>query len=885
MILDELLRRLRYGIRRDQRLADLEDEMRLHRALRAEAMQARGMTEADARAEARRRFGNPTALAEASGDAWGYGVIDRLVQDMRFAARRLRARPGFSLPIIAALALGIGATTAVFSAVDAAMLRSLPFPRAEELVALTEVDVPFESRERSSGRNLDLVDVLSMPDVFANAAAYASGGLNLSDPERPLRVKVGGVSVDFFATLGAAPLQGRVFSAEEGKPDGPLAVVLSYGLWQRQFGGRALVGQPIPLNGRSYPVVGIMPPGFDFPEESDLWIPMSVPTTFATFEPFRGFVPSRVIARLRPNVSLTAARTRMLARWIQVVAPATGDLREVLDEHLDLVRRRTPVIPLQRELLGQSRTALLVLLGATTLLLAIACANVANLLLSDAAVRRREIAVREVLGATRARIVRQLLAESGLLALSGAVIGVLLAPAALVLLRTLMPPEISGVATARVDLRVLAFTATVAMAASVLFGLWPAIGATRGDASMAIKSGGGHGATQGLGASRRGLVIIEVALSIVLLIGGGLMMRSFVRLVGEKTGMDPSHVATMEATFPQTTVSTGRSRIITGVIDRLTGQPGIVAAGAVNDLPLRGGGGIVVTVDVPGAPVPGAGEYPWVRSLFATGAYFDAMGIARVRGRTFTASDATGLPVAIISTTMAERFWPGVDPLGRQFSLRGDTASFTVVGVVADVRDRGLDMAPIPQMYRPMEPGPLNAAIVVRGTLRPRALIARLTSAMHDVAPGQAVFNVRMRTDVVRASVGPRRTNTVLFGVFAALGLMLSALGVYAVVAYGVAQRSRELGIRVALGATGRDLLTLVSQDMIVTLATGVIIGLGAAWGLSRVLASLLYGVDPRDPATFSLVPLALVLPVIVATVIPALRAARTEPTRVMRSD
>jgi predicted permease len=380
-------------------------------------------------------------------------------------------------------------------------------------------------------------------------------------------------------------------------------------------------------------------------------------------------------------------------------------------------------------------------------------------------------------------------------------------------------------------------------------------------------------------------VIIEVALSIVLLIGGGLMMRSFVRLVGEKTGMDPSHVATMEATFPQTTVSTGRSRIITGVIDRLTGQPGIVAAGAVNDLPLRGGGGIVVTVDVPGAPAPGPGEYRWVRSLFAAGAYFDAMGIARVRGRTFTASDATGLPVAIISTTMAERFWPGVDPLGRQFSLRGDTASFTVVGVVADVRDRGLDMAPIPQMYRPMEPGPLNAAIVVRGTLPPRALIARLTSAMHDVAPGQAVFNVRMMTDVVRASVRPRRTNTLLFGVFAALGLMLSALGVYAVVAYGVAQRSRELGIRVALGATGRDLLTLVSQDMIVTLAIGVVIGLGAAWGLSRVLASLLYGVDPRDPATFSLVPLALVLPVIVATVIPALRAARTEPTRVMRSD
>ena len=882
----ELLRRLRYLVRRERYLAELEEEMRLHTALRAEAMQAAGMSAEQSRLEARRRFGRATNVAEASRDMWGLGTLDQLAQDVRFAIRRLRARPGFSAPVIAVLALGIGATTAVFSAVDAAMLRSLPFPREHELVSLKNVQVPFgpESNERSEGRLLDLADVSEMTNVFSGAAAYASGGLNLSDPDRPLRVKAGVVSATFFPTLGVTPLTGRTFTLEEGRPNGPLAVILSNALWQRQYGGSPMLGKAISLHGRQYRVVGVMQRGFDFPNESDLWIPMSVPTTFATFEPFRGFLPSHVIARVRPDVSNEAAAAQLLLRWHQVVEPARSEQRDNLNEFIDEARKTGFAVPLHRELLGDRRQALLVLLGTTALLMMIACANVANLLLSDAAVRRREIAVREVLGATRPRIVRQLLAESVLLAVAGGVVGMLVAPAALRIVRAMMPAGLAGIAPAQLDLRVLTFGAALAIATSVVFGLWPAIGATRGDASQSIKSGGGHGATAGLGPVRRALVVAELGLTVMLLIAAGLMARSFERLIAENTGLNPEQVATLETSFPRSTPDVERRRIIDGVLDRLSGQPGIVAAGAVNDLPLRGGGGISVTIDVPGAPALHRGEYRMARFLFASGGYFDALGIARLRGRTFTASDATGPPVAIISSAMAAKYWPGTNPLGRYFTLRGDTSHITIIGVVADVREAGLDRDPEPQMYRPIDVGPLNAAIVVRGSLPPSALTARLTEAMRATAPGQPVYNVRTMDQVIGASVLPRRTNTMLIALFAGLALVLSTLGVYAVVAYAVAQRTRELGIRAALGATARDLLALVSREMVIVIALGIAIGLGGAWALSRVLTSLLYSVDPRDPVTFVTVPLVLMLPAVMATAIPALRAARVDPTQVMRS-
>jgi putative ABC transport system permease protein len=889
MAMFELLRRLRYFVSRERYADELDEEMRLHLALRAEQLRASGMSVTDATRESRRRFGNVTGKTEESRDMWGFDLFDQFRQDLRFAARRLKQRPGFSIPVLGVIAIGIGATTAVFSAVDAAMLRSLPFTRPHELFTLTNVQLPIDVDPRGPGdaRLLNTRDIAGMTEMFSAVAAYASGGLNLHDPERPQRVKVGVVTATFFPILGAQPMLGRTFSAEEGKPRGPLAVVLSHGLWRRQFGGSDILGKTIQLHGRSYAVVGVMPPGFTFPDDSDLWIPMTVPTTRATFDAFRGYLPSRVIARARPGISRDHIASQLMSRWHQSVAPATGEQRDMFKEWIDETTQKGPAIPLHRELLGDRRRALLTLLGTTGVLLLIACANVANLLLSDSANRQREIAVRAVLGATRRRIVRQLFAESLLLSLAGAVLGVMLAPAALRVLRLMLPISLTGVAPPQLDLRVLAFAVWLAVLTSLLFGLWPAIGATRHDASATIKSGGGHGATAGgMGRVRRALVVAEVGLTVMLLVAAGLMLRSFERLMSEDMGMNPEQVATLETSFSRSTPRAEALRIINGAIERLQGQPGIIAAGAVSDLPLRANGGISVTVDIPGAPPLKEGEYRMARNLYASGGYFSAMGIPLLRGRTFQASDAQGPDVAVISNTMAERYWPGQDPVGQYFSWRADTARITVIGVVADVREARLDVDPRPQMYGFIDASsPTNPAIVVRGSLPTSALIARLTEAMRTEEPSQAMYNVRMMDQVISASVTPRRTNTILISLFAALALVLSALGVYAVMAYGVAQRTREFGIRAALGATGWNIVSLVSREMLQVIVLGITIGLGAAWALSRVLAALLYEVDARDPATFVMVPLVLLLPAIIATVVPALRATRVNPSQVMRSD
>ncbi|HYC52315.1 MAG TPA: ABC transporter permease [Gemmatimonadaceae bacterium] len=884
-----LLRRVRYLIRRDAYAADLEEEMRIHMQMREEALRAKGMSAADAKGAARRQFGNVTARTEESRDMWGFESFDTFRRDLFFASRRLRQRPAFSIPVITVLALGIGATTAVFSAVDAAMLRSLPFPAAHQLYTLPNVNIPFQREfDRSPGELLSIVDVAGMGDVFSSAAAYAAGGLNLMDDERPLRVDAGVVTTTFFSTLGVRPLHGRGFTAEEGKPNGPRVVVLSHRLWQSQYGGGEILGRAIRLHGRPHTVVGIMPPGFDFPKASQLWIPLPVPTTFDVFEPFRGFLPSTVVARTRAGVPDETVKAALLAAWERAVAPAEGEKRKGLDEWIAEVKEKGIAVPLQRDLLGDRRRALLVLLGATGLLLLIACANVANLLLSDAAIRRREIAVRGVLGATRGRVVRQLLVESTMLAVAGASLGVLLAPAVLKVLRSMLPATLAGVSPAQIDLRVLAFAALLAVATGIIFGLWPAVGASRADANQAIKGGGGHGATAGgVGTVRRALVVAEVALTVMLLIGAGLMLRSFEQLMSKDIGLNPEQVATLETSFPRSVPAPERLRIAQAALDRLAQQPGILAAGIVNDLPLRGGGGISVSMTVPdAAPLP-EGERHFARQLSASGGYFDALGIRLLRGRTFTPTDNNdAAPVAIISNITANTWWPGREPIGGTFSYGPDGPPITVIGVVADVREGRMDREPTPQMYHSAYRAPPdNLAFVVRGTLPPSLLMTRLREAMASAAPGQPVYNVRMMDDVIGASVAPRRTNTILIGLFAALALALAALGVYAVVSYGVAQRTREFGIRAALGARGSDLVSLVAREMVGAIAAGLLLGLGAAWALSKVLASLLYEVDARDAVTFAVVPLVLVLPAIVATLIPAVRAMKVSPTEVMRAD
>jgi predicted permease len=894
-MLGTLLRRLRYFLRRDRLSDDLAEEMRLHLELREEALRRSGVDAADAKGAAQRRFGNRTAHHQASREMWGLGGLDRFRQDLRYAVRRLVQRPGFSVAVIGVLALGIGATTAMFSAVDAALLRPLPFAQPHELVTVRAIEIPYAEEAGEAG-TVGIADVAGMRDVFTDVAAYASGGLNLADPERPQRVRVGVVTTNFFATLGVAPVLGRTFSADEGNPGGPAVAVLSHAMWTRQFGQDPVLGRNIQLGSRSYEIVGVMPSRFSFPAESDLWIPMTVPTTRATFEPFRGWLPSVVIARMATAMTAEVAAERVLARWQQVraehpVTPgsAPNEHASILDARIRDVEQNGAITLLRSQLVGDRRLALLVLLGATGVLLLIACANVTNLLLSHATMRRREIAVREVLGATRGRLITQLLTESLVLAVAGAALGVALAPIVLAAVTATLPAGLAGVAPASIDLRVLTFAALLALLTGVGFGLWPALGGTREAPIETIKSGGGGGtAGRGSRRARRILVVAEIALTFVLLVGAGLMLRSFERVMELDAGLDTSRVGTLEISFSRGASMPVRLARIEEFMARMAASPGIEAVGAVNDLPLRSGSGLSVAIEIDGAgPAPGNGMR-FARWLMASSDYFRTLGIPVVRGRSFTAADDSLAPrVAIINDAMAKRYWPGIDPLGRTLRFGAPTdPPITVVGIVADVREATLESEPQPQLYLSLYASPPErVAIVARSSLPRSTLLASMVDAVRAVDPTQAVYDVRMMEDVVNASVAPRRTNTLLISAFAGLALLLASLGVYAVLSYGVAQRSRELGIRAALGATAADLVALVSREMVWTIGTGLLIGAAGAWATARVMTSMLYGVDAHDLTTFAVVPAVLAIAAMLATIGPARRAKRVDLVSVMRAE
>lgn len=892
MIIGTLWRRVRLFVSRDSATHDMQAEMQMHLEMRELQLQREGAS--DPQREASRQFGNRTVHSENGRKASGFGWLEHALLDIKYAVRRIRQKPAFASAVIGVMALGIGATTAMFSAVDAAMLRPLPFANPSALVWLNDISVPFDpgSGVREGRVHFpDVNDVEKMKDIFVQSASYAAGGLNISDDDHPVRVNAGVVTVGFFATLGVAPEHGRVFVPEEGVPGAASVVIVSHKFWQTHLGGRDISHVTLSLNGNVHEVVGIMPSGFAFPKESEIWIPMSVPTTFATFNAFRGFLASQTIARLANGVTVEQAAVKLKARW-QQMAQASGDavgMNPLVESKLHDLHEKGALLPFQRQLVGDKRTALLILLGATGILLLIACANVTNLLLSQASIRHREMALREVLGATRGRIVRQLLVESVLLALSGATLGVALAPAALKVINKLLPPVLVGIAPAQIDLRVLSFAVALALITGVVFGLWPALGSARVNPNVAIQAGGGHGATAGkLGGGRRLLVATELALTIVLLVGSGLMLRSFKQVMGLDAGLDAQHVATLELSFrpmPQAE----RMRRVNDILASIASAPGILAAGAVNDLPLRGGGGISVSIEIDGAKKSAdVRDMIFARYLMASGGYFDALGIRVLSGRTFTMSDDSLAPkVAVISASMAKKFWPNENAVGRTFrGSGGEPKPITVVGVVADVREASLESSPDPQMYFPVtQQTPANLAIIARSALPPASVLAVMQNAVHLADRTQAVYNVKMMEDVVGTSVTPRRTNMLLITIFAGVALVLSALGVYAVVAYGVAQRARELGIRAALGARSANLVSLVAGELVWVSIAGVAVGLGGAWAMSKLVSSMLYGISPHDPTTFVLVPLALLVPAAIAALIPAHKASQVDPAVVLRAE
>ena len=872
--------------------ADVDEELGFHLEMREQSYLARGLSPEEARMAARKRFGDVDrhrrALKRQDGrrlrrDRWSE-QLDEWSQDFRYALRMLWHHRGFSAAVIATLALGIGATTAIFSAVDAALLRPLPFADPGRLVELPDVQLPFAGRgaEEPAGPGPNFRSVGEMREVFSDVAAYALGNLNLSGVGAPLRIKVGVVTQGFFRTLGATVAQGRTFSVDEGRPDNALVTVISHGLWQRQFGGQPAVGQSVRLNGKAYQVIGIMRPGFHFPENADLWIPLTVPMTFKSFEAFRGFIPHIIVARLAPGVRPDVAADRLRARWRELPAKQLEERRTIIAE---------PLRPLQTTLLGDRRTPMLILLGATGLLLLIACVNATNLLLSHAAMRERELAVRTVLGATRGRLIRQLLVQSLVLSLAGAGAGLLLAYTTLGVVSGLLPKEMIDLAAPSMNGRLLGFAIGLAVLTGLGFGMLPALGAVRTDSQSVIKSSGGHGATAGgRGRTRRLLVIAELALALMLLAGSGLMLRSFRAVLATDTGFATEHVASLQMSFDRISYPRSGTRLgmIQRLLERVRSVPGVESVGLINDLPLGGVQGISMTV----APEEESGAAPvgqrYARYLKADAGYFRTMGIRLLAGRLMTPADDSLAPaVMVVSERMAREVWPGQNPLGKRISLLDpDTVGWrSVIGVVNDVRETP-DKPAEWQMYYPIsEDAPTAAAVVVRGTLPEGAMLAALRTAVTDIDPNQPVFQVRTLSDLKGASLTTRRSNTTLITAFGALALLLAIVGVYGVISYGVTLRGREMGIRAALGAGRADLLRLVLGEGLRVAVIGVGIGLLGTLALSRLLQSLLYGIGPSDPVAIAGAALALLAPVLAATLIPARRAARANPVEVMRTE
>jgi putative ABC transport system permease protein len=856
---------------------EMEAEFAHHLEERTEHLVRSGLSPAEARRRARVEFGSAASAQEHGRESRGLRLADELRGDVRYGARGLRRNPGFAAVAVLTLALGIGATTAIFTALDAVLLRGLPFAEPERLVQVNGLDVPMRLGNFEPPKTRPDIGDTQQVSAFMHVAAYARGALNLSGSGAARRVDVALVTPDFFATLGVPPARGRGFAAEEGVPGGGRVAVVSHGYWVRQL-GRATNLEPhaVVLNGRRHAVIGVMPRGFAFPEEAEVWIPLTVPTTMETREAFRQFMPTRMIARLAPGVTIERAQAEVTALHVPYARPDRP--REVVPAE--------QVKPLHATLVDDRHRVLLVLLGATGLVLLIACANVANLLLSRSSARRRELAVRAALGATPGRVLRQFMVESLLLAAVGGAVGVAFAFGGVQILDTLVPRALLGAAPLRIDIRVLAFAATLTLLTGLAFGLLPALGARRTHAGDALKAGGAGAAGTQAPRVRQGLVLAEVALAVMLLVGSALMLRSMHALLSTESGVQPGRVATLELSlaaqdYPNSAV---RRQFFEDVLARLGARPEVESAAAINELPLRGVGGISFTVHPEGKPPESMDDMIMAQDLRITENYFDVMGIRILAGRAPRSRPSPeALQEVAINQALAELFWPGENPVG-QYMAAGFESRLEIVGVVANVLPTSLEAEPTPQAYYPMLDEPYsNAALVARGRVPAGTLARSMESTVREVAPRQAVYNVRTMEQVIAGTLTTRRTNTWLITAFGVLALVLASIGVYGVIAFSVAQRTREIGIRIALGAGASQVRRHVLREAGALALAGIAIGTLGAWLLSSVLSGMIYGVTVRDPLAFAIAPLLILGAAAAAALIPAQRATRVDPMRAIR--
>ena len=800
--------------------------------------------------------------------------MDTLLQDIRYGIRGFFKRPGFTIVALIALALGIGANTAIFSLVNAVLLRPLPFAEPERLIWV--YGNIRNHGNRASVAPLDFLDFRSQNTTFEQFAASFSGPVpvNLTGTGEPERLTAAGVTGNYFQALGVVPFMGRSLQLENEKPDHNQVAVLGYALWQKRFGGdEAIVGKKITLDGKAFEVIGVMSREFTFPQTAELWVPLNFDTEPMMKQRKAHFL--RPIGKLKPGVTIEQAQadTDAVARRMEELYPDTNtgwSLR---------------LIPLQEQLVGNVRPTLFILFGAVGFVLLIACANVANLLLVRAAAREKEIALRTALGAGRLRIVRQMITESVLLALVGGALGALLAVWGVELLVKLSAGSIPSTAQVTIDLKVLGFTLGLSVITGLLFGLAPAIRTLKLNLSESLKEGGkgsGQGATRNR--TRSVLVVIESAVAVVLLIGAGLLIRSFVQLQNINPGFDAHNVLTMRVDLSRQKYGTPdkSGNFFTEIETRVAGLPGVESVGLITELPLTDQRNDM-PFSVEGRPPASQDQLLGADFRRISEHYFSALGIPMLRGRNFTDQETRqSAKLVVISDLLARQVFPDEDPLGKRLVMAMSDEPYEIIGVVGDIRHRAMEMNPLPAMYWPsVQNGGMN--LVVRTQGEPGSLSGAIRKEVQAIDPDQPVAAVRTMDDLVGLSVAASRYRSAFLGLLALVALILASTGIYGVMSYSVAQRTHEIGVRMALGARRFDVLKLVVRQGMTLVVIGVALGITGAFALTRVMASVLFGVTAKDPITFTVVGVLLATVAFVACYIPARRATKVDPLVALR--
>ncbi|HEV2196206.1 MAG TPA: ABC transporter permease [Candidatus Acidoferrum sp.] len=858
---------------------DLDAELRSHVEMAVEQNLRQGMSPEQARRDALLNFGGLEQTKQIYRERRGLPLLDTLFQDLRFAFRMLRKSPGFTAVAVLTLALGIGTNTAIFSLVNGILLVPLPYPRSEQLVSITGT--------YPKGGVVDMRDQMRTMDV---AAYYEGHEFNLTGQGEPLRLTGTVVSAEFFSVLGARPELGRTFLPGEDIPGQDSYVILNHALWQQRFASDpTIIGRSIQLEGISRQVIGVMPPDFRFPSsKTQIWIPLRNDPRNTILYWADDYMP--VIGRLHPRVTLEQARTevRMFQSRVGALFPWTMPK----DWNADV-----SVLPLRSGMVADVRLRLLMLLGAVTLVVLIACANVANLTLARSATREKEIAVRTALGAGRRRILTQLLTESVVLASLGGLLGLVLATKGFSLLKTALPADTPRLTDAHIDWRVLVFTGGLAILTGLLSGLAPALQSSRTAATETLRSGGRAGTLPLSRRLRSGLVVAEIAFAVLLVTAAGLLIRSFWALSHVNPGFRSEHIFTARIS-PNQSFCNNPERCLTfyrTLLEQVRTSPGVDSAALVNTLPL-GGRVAKRSLEVENhTPSPGQDLVPLFWLHVVTPGYFRVMGIPILSGRTFTDADASGEPVAIIPAETARRFWPNQSAVGKHIHLVDDKSWRTIIGVTGDVRAYDLQQD-IPSWMKGVAYVPYNSSatledrrmpadltIVMRTTVDSSQMGAMLREAVAGANPEAAVSDTKTMSAVLSGAVATPRSTALLFIVFAALALTLGSIGIYGVLSFLVANRTREIGIRMALGAQRREVLWSVLKEGGQTAFLGIALGIASALAFMRVLSSELYGVSAADPLTFVAVAIIVALVAFFACFIPASRAMRVDPMVALR--